>query len=111
MIATMCEEVQNPHKEVPKAIVLSVIASGITGVAYLVPILFVLPDIDYLLSETNSMPIRFIFMKATGSPAGGLGLLLLVIGVMFFAGIGALTTSSRCTYAFARDGAIPGSQC
>lgn len=109
MIAAMCEEVQNPSKEVPKAIVLSTVAAGVTGMAYLVPILFVLPDVDYLLTETNGMPIGFIFLKATGSPVAGVILLILVIGVMLFAGIGALTASSRCVYAFARDGAIPGS--
>ncbi|VUC20663.1 unnamed protein product [Clonostachys rosea] len=109
MIAAMCEEVQNPQKEVPKAIVLSVVAAGITGIAFLIPILFVLPDIDYLLNETKGMPIGFLFARATGSPAAGLGLLIGVIGTMLFAGIAALTASSRCTYAFARDGAIPGS--
>ena len=109
MVAAMCEEVQNPAKEVPKAIILSTAAAGVTGVAYLVPILFVLPNVDYLLNETNGMPIGFIFLKATGSPIAGVVLLTLVIGVMFFAGIGALTASSRCVYAFARDGAIPGS--
>lgn len=109
MIAAMCEEVQNPHKEVPKAIVLSVVAAGITGIAFLVPILFVLPDIDYLLNDTNGMPIGFLFAKATGSPVAGLLLLVCVIGTMLFAGIAALTASSRCVYAFARDGAIPGS--
>ena len=35
-------------------------------------------------------------------------MLFLIIGIMFFAGIGALTASSRCTYAFARDGGVPG---
>src|SRR5690606_16781583 len=35
-------------------------------------------------------------------------LLFLILGILMFAGIGALTTASRCTYAFARDGAIPG---
>ena len=46
----------------------------------------------------------------TGSPGGGFGLLVLILGIMFFAGVGALTAASRCTYAFARDGAIPGSR-
>lgn len=31
MGAAMCEEVQNPDREVPKAIILSVVAAGITG--------------------------------------------------------------------------------
>lgn len=105
----MCEEVQNPGREVPKAIVLSVAAAGVTGVIYLIPILFVLPDIATLLAVPNGQPIGLLFQTVTGSAAGGFGLLFLLLGILFFAGIGALTAASRCTYAFARDGAIPGS--
>ncbi|KAI5303258.1 Multifunctional pyrimidine synthesis protein CAD [Ascosphaera pollenicola] len=107
MVAAMCEETQNPHREVPKAIVLSVVAAGITGVAYLVPILFVLPPVDFLLAVKSGQPIGVIFKYATGSTGGGSGLLFLIMGIHVFAGIGALTAASRCTYAFARDGAIP----
>lgn len=109
MVASMCEEVQNPHREVPKAIVLSVAAAGLTGVVYLIPILFVLPDVATLLAVANGQPIGLLFKTVTGSAAGGFGLLFLILGILFFAGIGALTAASRCTYAFARDGAIPGS--
>jgi amino acid transporter len=104
----MCEEVQNPEREVPKAMVLSVAAAGLTGVLYLVPILFVLPDVQMLLEVANSQPIGLLFTTVTGSKAGGFGLLFLILGILMFAGIGALTASSRCAYAFARDGAIPG---
>ncbi|CCU98587.1 unnamed protein product [Malassezia sympodialis ATCC 42132] len=110
MVAAMCEEVQNPEREVPKAIVLSVVAAGVTGLVYLIPILFVLPDVDALLNVTSGQPIGLIFKHATGSAGGGFGLLFLILGIWFFAGIGALTASSRCTYAFARDGAIPWSK-
>ncbi|KAF2085829.1 amino acid permease-like protein [Saccharata proteae CBS 121410] len=110
MVASMCEEVQNPEREVPKAIVLSVAAAGVTGVIYLIPILFVLPNIKTLLNVANGQPIGLIFKTVTGSAAGGFGLLFLLLGILFFAGIGALTAASRCTYAFARDGAIPGSR-
>lgn len=109
MVASMCEEVQNPHREVPKAMVLSVAAAGITGVIYLVPILFVLPDVQTLLGVANGQPIGLLFKTVTGSAAGGFGLLFLILGILFFAGVGALTAASRCTYAFARDGAIPAS--
>ncbi|KAH0103948.1 putative GABA permease, partial [Aureobasidium melanogenum] len=110
MVAAMCEEVQNPAREVPKAIVLSVAAAGVTGVIYLIPILFVLPDIKMLLNVANGQPIGLLFKTVTGSAAGGFGLLFLLLGILFFAGTGALTAASRCTYAFARDGAIPGSR-
>ena len=110
MVASMCEEVENPHREVPKAIVLSVAAAMVTGIIYLVPLLFVLPDIKTLLSVPNGQPIGLLFKTVTGSASGGFGLLFLILGILFFAGIGALTAASRCTYAFARDGAIPGSR-
>lgn len=110
MVAAMCEEVQNPEREVPKAMVLSVVAAGITGVIYLIPILFVMPDVDQLLAALSGQPIGIIFMKATGSAGGGFGLLVLIIGVMLFAGTGSLTATSRCLYAFSRDGAVPGSK-
>ncbi|RKF65900.1 Amino-acid permease BAT1 [Erysiphe neolycopersici] len=109
LVASMCEEVQNPEREVPRAIFLSVAIAGITGVIYIIPILFVLPDITTLLGIPNHQPIGLIFKITTGSAAKGVGLLFLIIGIMFFAGVGSLTAASRCTYAFARDGALPGS--
>ncbi|KAJ5158170.1 Acyl-CoA-binding protein ACBP [Penicillium coprophilum] len=108
MVAAMCEEVQNPHREVPKAIVLSVVAAGITGLFYLIPILFVMPDVQMLREVASGQPIGLLFKTVTGSAGGGFGLLFLILGIMLFAGIGSLTAASRCTYAFARDGAIPG---
>lgn len=88
--------------------VLSVVAAGLTGLLYLVPLLFVMPDIEMLLNVANSQPIGLLFQTVTGSKAGGVCLLVLILGIWLFAGIGALTASSRCTWAFARDGAIPG---
>ncbi|PHH71256.1 hypothetical protein CDD80_5407 [Ophiocordyceps camponoti-rufipedis] len=108
MVASMCEEVQNPQREVPRAIVLSVVVAGLTGIVYLIPLLFVLPDVKMLLQVANSQPIGLLFKTVTGSAAAGFGLLFLILGILLFAGIGALTAASRCTYAFARDGAIPG---
>lgn len=110
MVAAMCEEVANPEREVPKAIVLSVAAAGVTGLVYLIPILFVLPDVQMLLDVANGQPIGLLFKTVTGSAGGGFGLLFLILGILIFAGTGALTAASRCTYAFARDGAIPGSR-
>jgi len=70
---------------VPKAIVLSVAAAGVTGVLYLIPILFVLPDIQMLLDVANGQPIGLLFKTVTGSAAGGFGLLFLLLGKFLFA--------------------------
>jgi amino acid transporter len=77
MVAAMCEEVQQPEREVPRAMVLSVAAAGVTGVIYLIPILFVLPDVAMLLGVANGQPIGLLFKTVTGSASGGFGLLFL----------------------------------
>lgn len=107
MVAAMCEEVQNPDREVPKAMVLSVAAAAVTGIVYLIPVLFVLPDIAILLAAPLGQPIPVLFKEVTGSPGGGFGLLFLILGIALFAGVGSLTASCRCTWAFSRDGGIP----
>lgn len=109
LVASLCEEVNYPEREVPKAMVLSVAAAGITGVIYLVPICFVLPDnISDLLATPTGQPIGLLFKEVTGTPGGGFGLLFIILGIWFFAGVGSLTAASRCTWSFARDGGLPG---
>jgi amino acid transporter len=107
MVATMCEEVQNPHWELPKAMVLSVVGGGVPESFIFCRILFAFPPVGILLAVKNDQPIGFLFKIVTGSAGGGFGLFRLLLGVWMFAGVGALTASSRCTYAFAWDGAIP----
>ena len=38
MVAALCEEVKEPERAVPRAMVLSVVAAAITGVVYLVSV-------------------------------------------------------------------------
>ncbi|BFZ53701.1 hypothetical protein PYCC9005_000731 [Savitreella phatthalungensis] len=107
MVASLCEEVQNPEREVPRAMLLSVVAAGMTGIVYLIPILFVMPNVDDVLRVQTGQPIGYIYKLATGSSGGGFGLLFLILGILAFASIGSLTAVSRNLYAFSRDGGVP----
>lgn len=111
MVASLSEEVQNPEREVPKAMVLSVAAAGVTvgvffvlpvellanvdlkGVIYLIPVLFVMPDIQELLAAPLGQPMPVLFKEITGSAGGGLGLLILLLGICLCSGIGSLTAT------------------
>lgn len=108
LISSLCEEVHNPHIEVPRAMVISVLFAGLLGAAFLIPILFTLPNVDLLLGVASGQPIALLFHTVTRSAPGAFCLLILIIGIFLFASIGSVTVSSRYTYAFARDGAIPG---
>ncbi|CAG7950216.1 unnamed protein product [Penicillium salamii] len=109
MVTSMCEEVRRPAIQVPRAIIGGVLLNMFAGLAFLLPIAFVLPDISMLAQIASAQPVPTIILSATGNSAGAFCLLipLLVLGIT--CGICCVTATSRCTWAFARDGAIPGS--
>lgn len=107
MIISMCEEVRQPATQVPKAMVLTIVINTVAGLMFMIPLLFVLPDLQLLIGLSSGQPVPVILLKAVGSAGGAFGLLvpLLVLGLI--CGIGCTTAASRATWAFARDGAIP----
>ncbi|KAF2466467.1 amino acid transporter [Lindgomyces ingoldianus] len=110
MIISMCEEVEQPATQVPKAMVGTIILNTFAGLVFLIPLLFVMPDQAYLASLLSAQPVPPILKSAVGSAGGAFGLLVPLLVLAIFCGIGCTTAASRCTWAFARDGAIPGSK-
>jgi amino acid transporter len=88
----------------------TIVLNLLAGFVFMVPLVFVMPDQEYLVNLASGQPVPAIILSATGSPGGTFALLipLLVLGI--FCGVGCTTAASRCTWAFARDGAIPGSK-
>ena len=67
-----------------------------------------MPPLEEILNEAPiAQALPYIFGKVMGSPAGGLGLTVLTLIVTFFCSISITVAASRCTWAFARDKAIP----
>ncbi|KAL4863912.1 hypothetical protein BDV12DRAFT_176919 [Aspergillus spectabilis] len=110
MIITMCEEVRQPAIQVPKAMVGTIVINLLAGLVFLIPVCFVMPDLTELAALASGQPVPSIFLSAIGNSVGAFLLLLPLIILGFICGIGCVTATSRCTWAFARDGAIPGSQ-
>ncbi|KAG2145449.1 amino acid transporter [Suillus bovinus] len=126
-VANMAEEVHNPSKILPKAIISSVPIGSLTGMVFLLPILFTLPDVATLLQVSSGQPIGVMFTLIMGSKAGGFGLVsfnrslpsgaasliwrgiqwFIIFGIGMFCSISTSCASSRATWAFARDKAIP----
>jgi len=69
-----------------------------------------MPSLDYILGAPVGQALPYIYQAVMGSPAGGLGLTILILIITFFCSISITVAASRCTWAFARDNAIPGSQ-
>ncbi|KAJ5224963.1 hypothetical protein N7468_006188 [Penicillium chermesinum] len=109
MIISICEEVKEPAIMVPKAMVWTIVANCIAGLVLLVPMCFVMPDLTMLVNLVSGQPVPVIFQKAIGNPTGAFLLLLPLLLLGIICGVGCVTATSRCTWAFARDGGIPGS--
>ena len=102
----MCEEVKKPKTQVPKAMVGTIALNTAAGLALLITLAFLLPDLKVLINTAQPVPV--IIKSAVGGSGAAFGLCIPLIVLAVICGIGCTTAASRCTWAFSRDGAIPG---
>ncbi|KAL7624156.1 hypothetical protein AAE478_005713 [Parahypoxylon ruwenzoriense] len=107
MISSMAEECGDPTIKLPNAISLCVPVGGIAGLFFIIPLCATLPDLAEILGAPVGQALPYIFGRVMGSPGGGLALTLLVLIITLFCSISITVAASRCTWAFARDNAIP----
>ncbi|RYP63837.1 hypothetical protein DL769_006849 [Monosporascus sp. CRB-8-3] len=108
MIISMCEEVRSPATQVPKAMVMTIFINTFAGLLFMIPLVFVMPDIQMLLLSAQPVPV--IIKSAVGHSGGAFALTIPIMVLAIICGIGCTTAASRCIWAFSRDGAIPGSK-
>jgi amino acid transporter len=110
MISSMAEECDHPATKVPTAISLCIPVGGFFGFFFILPICFTLPPLEDIIAAPAAQALPYIFHVVMGSPGGGLGLTFLVLMITLFCSISITVAASRCTWAFARDDAIPGAK-
>ncbi len=101
----LAEEIPYPQRNVPIAILCQMSIGFVTGFAYLVAIFYAINDFDALYE--SAYPIATIYLQATGSPDGAIGLLSLILICISIAICGLYVTCGRTLWALARDGATP----
>jgi len=101
----LAEEIPYPQRNVPIAIFCQVSIGFVTGLAYLIAIMYAINDYDALLK--SPYPIAEIYRQATGSADGAIGLLALVMICIGICVVGLYITSGRTLWALSRDGAVP----
>jgi amino acid transporter len=101
------EETVHAAQSVPRGMVRSVLVSGIAGWIMLAAIVLAIPD----PAETAAQGSQAFFHVVRGVLPGSLALTLFagIALAQYLCGLATVTSASRMTYAFARDGALPGS--
>ncbi|KIK57873.1 hypothetical protein GYMLUDRAFT_262748 [Collybiopsis luxurians FD-317 M1] len=107
VVTPMAEEAKNPSVNIPRAIVWTIPLALIMGIMTILPIVFTLPVSNIGDLVVLNQPAALLFRLVMGSNAGALGMWLLIFIACIFAYIPINTTTSRATWSFARDKAIP----
>jgi len=107
MISAMAEECESPTVKLPRAISLCVPVGGIAGLFFIIPICATMPALTDIMDAPVGQALPYILGAVMGTPGGGLALTFLVLIITLFCSISITVAASRCTWAFARDKAIP----
>ncbi|MDY7086734.1 MAG: amino acid permease [Actinomycetota bacterium] len=107
--AHVAEETHDAARAAPRGIVMSVVVSVIAGFVLLFAITWSIQDYEAQRTTELGLPPAQIFIDAAGHDLGTF-LLFICMVAQWFCGMASVTANSRMSYAFARDGALPGSR-
>jgi amino acid transporter len=105
--ADLAEETRQPRRVVPRAIVLSLLSSGVAGFLLLTGVMLSIRDLP--AAQQAGDPLMTTIEQALG--AGWTRGVRVVVGVSIFAcGLASMAATSRLLFALARDRMLPGSR-
>ena len=108
--AHMTEEMMNPTREAPKAIIFAVGLGAVTGLIFLITAFFCVGDIQSASNSTTGVPLIQIFYNATQSVPGACVLASLITVILLVCANSLMAEGSRSLWAFARDHGLPASR-
>lgn len=103
----MAEEVDRPSRNVPMAIMTSLVCNGIIGLTMMLTLLYNVGDVDSVLNSATGYPFLQVFYNALKSVPGAVALGAVTLALTWSCAIGILTTASRMSWSFARDRGAP----
>ncbi|CBF78474.1 hypothetical protein AN7392.2 [Aspergillus nidulans FGSC A4] len=106
-ITHITEEMTNPSRNAPLAIGITLTIAFITGLSYLIALMFSVQDFAALSDTKTGLPLTELFRQVTESVGGAFGLTFILFIALGPCVISSQLSSSRVLWAFARDSAMP----
>ncbi|PSS20430.1 hypothetical protein M430DRAFT_34710 [Amorphotheca resinae ATCC 22711] len=103
----MAEEVVNASTIVPWSMICTILLNGTLGLAMVIAFCFCLGDLETALTSPTGYDFIEVFYNATNSTGGTSAMTAPLITLVICATFGFLASSSRQTWAFARDQGLP----
>ncbi|KKF95607.1 Choline transport protein [Ceratocystis platani] len=106
-ITHITEEMPNPSRNAPLAIAITLCIAFVTGLTYLITLMFCIQDFDALTTTNTGLPLTELFHQATESVGGAFGLTFILFIALGPCMVSSQLSTSRVVWAFARDKALP----
>jgi amino acid transporter len=105
--AHLSEEMLNPAKEAPQAIIWSVYLGAFTGFVFLISAFFCIGDLATTADSPTGVPLIQIFYDSTGSVKGATTLAAMITVILVLCSNSLMAEGSRALWAFSRDHGLP----
>ncbi|EPS34174.1 hypothetical protein PDE_09138 [Penicillium oxalicum 114-2] len=106
-VTHITEEMPNPSRNAPLAIAITLSIAFVTGLTYLIGLMFSVQDYAALSTTSTGLPLAELFHQVTQSAGGAFGLTFILFIALGPCVISSQLSTSRVLWAFARDGAMP----
>ncbi|KAF8920608.1 putative choline transporter Hnm1 [Mucidula mucida] len=109
-ITHITEEMPNPSRNAPLALLCTLAIAFVTGLTYLIALMFSVQDYTALAASSTGLPLAELFRQATQSTGGAFALVFLLWIAIGPCMVGSQLSTSRVVWAFARDEGLPASK-
>jgi choline transport protein len=106
-VTHLTEEMPNPSRNAPLAIAITLAIAFVTGITYLVALMFSVQDYAALSSTNTGLPLAELFRQVTRQAGGAFGLTFILFIALGPCVISSQLSTGRMFWAFSRDGALP----
>lgn len=106
-VVHITEEMPNPSRNAPLAIAITLVIAFVTGLTYLIGLMFSIQDYSALSTTNMVLPLSELFYQATSSIGGAFGLTFILFIALGPCVVSSQLSTSRVLWAFARDSAMP----
>ncbi|KAF1838285.1 putative GABA permease [Decorospora gaudefroyi] len=103
----LTEEMRDPERNVPRAMLASIVINGLMGFGWLLAILFCMGDMTAAMETATGYPIIQIFYQITNNRATASAMTCALIGIAALATIPLVLTASRMVWSLAQDAGLP----
>lgn len=106
-MAHMAEEVEDAGVIVPRSMWWSFLVNIPWTFGLLISYLFCMPNVADAVADPSGFPFIYVFSQATKSTGGTTGMTIVVELLIIMITISTMASTSRQTFAFARDRGLP----